>query len=71
MLLSWEKGEKYYKLRVEKNIFGSLDVICYWGRFNTKLGGYKIVSCNSYSQVKQVICFIKRKRRSRGYIFLS
>lgn len=67
MSLSWKKANKYYKLLLQPNLFGMIDVICVWGRIGSNLGGYKIICCNSDRDIAYVIDSVRKRRRHRGY----
>lgn len=67
MNLSWKKNTKYYKLLFQPNLFGTTDVVCMWGRIGSKLGGYKIVSCEGKEDMSFIIDSIKKRRKYRGY----
>jgi len=67
MVLYWTKENKYYKLFEQKTLFGTIDVVCVWGRIGGKLGNYKIISCNTEKDVDLVVNSIKKRRKQRGY----
>lgn len=67
MNLSWKKNTKYYKLLFQANLFGTMDIICMWGRMGSKLGGYKVVSCESKEDMAFIIDSVKKRRKYRGY----
>lgn len=70
MQLYWTKQNKYYKLIEQRTLFGTIDVVCVWGRIGGNLGGYKIIPCSTSEEVDQIIDQVKKKRQYRGY-FLS
>ena len=39
MVLYWTKENKYYKLFEQATLFGTIDVVCVWGRIGGNLGG--------------------------------
>jgi len=67
MTLYWTKENKYYKLFEQATLFGTIDVVCVWGRIGGNLGGYKIISCDTYQDVELVVNSIKKRRKYRGY----
>lgn len=67
MVLYWTKGSKYYKLFEQKTLFGTIDVICVWGGIGGKLGGHKIIPCDSEDDAEIVLNSIKARRKYRGY----
>ena len=67
MSLYWTKKSKYYKLIEQSTLFGTIDVICVWGRIGGNLGGYKIIPCSTAEEVEQTIEQISARRKYRGY----
>ena len=67
MNLLWTKENKYYKILLQATLFGTIDIICVWGRIGGKLGGYKIVPCEGEENMAFVIDSIKKRRKYRGY----
>lgn len=68
MQYCWRKDNKYYKLALQQNLFGTTDVVCCWGRIGSKLGGYKVISCNTEQDIINTIHKVHNRRRSRGYL---
>ena len=71
MALSWGKDNRYYKLLFQPTLFGTMDVICVWGRVGGNLGGYKVIHCDTEKDVELSVNNIKQKRRYRGYTLLE
>ena len=67
MHLYWTKKSKYYKLIEQSTLFGTIDVVCVWGRIGGNLGGYKIIPCSTAKAVDQIIDQISTRRKYRGY----
>lgn len=67
MHLYWTKKSKYYKLIEQSTLFGTIDVVCVWGRIGGNLGGYKIIPCSTTEKVDQIIDQISTRRKYRGY----
>ena len=67
MTLYWTKENKYYKLFEQATLFGTIDVVCVWGRIGGNLGGYKVISCDNDQDVELTIDSIKKRRQYRGY----
>ena len=67
MSLYWTKKSKYYKLIEQSTLFGTIDVVCVWGRIGGNLGGYKIIPCATAEEVDQIIDQIRTRRKYRGY----
>lgn len=51
----WKKEEKYYKLFEQPTLFGTTDIVCVWGRIGGKLGGFKLICCDSSEEVEKAI----------------
>lgn len=71
MFLYWTNKHKYYKLFEQKTLFGTIDIICVWGRIGGNLGNYKIITCENEEEVDKTIEQVKKTRLSRGYILCS
>ena len=67
MVLYWTKENKYYKLFEQETLFGTVDIICVWGRIGSNLGGCKIISCDNDADVELTVNSIKKRRQHRGY----
>jgi hypothetical protein len=67
MVLYWTKENKYYKLFEQATLFGTIDVVCVWGRIGGNLGGYKVISCDTDQDVELTVNSIKKRRKHRGY----
>ena len=67
MVLYWKKDNKYYKLFEQSTSFGTIDVVCVWGRIGGNLGGCKIISCDTDQDVELAVNSIKKRRQYRGY----
>jgi predicted DNA-binding WGR domain protein len=67
MTLSWKKNTRYYKLFEQATLFGTIDVICVWGRIGGNFGGYKVISCDTDQDVELTVNSIKKRRQYRGY----
>ena len=67
----WQKDNKYYKLHLQANLFGGDDIICCWGRYGSKFGGYKIITCDTQTQLEMGIDKVRRRRKTRGYLLIQ
>lgn len=65
----WVKDTKYYRLLLQSNLFGSVDVVCCWGSLRSRNGGYKIIRCDSQNgeDINKIIASVKKRREARGY----
>lgn len=71
MPLFWIKNNRYYKIIFQPTLFGTIDVICAWGRIGGNLGNYKVVSSKDNQDMELIIDTIKKRRRQRGYKLCS
>lgn len=71
MPLFWIKNNRYYKIIFQPTLFGTIDVICTWGRIGGNLGNYKVVSSKDNQDMELIIDTIKKRRRHRGYRLCS
>lgn len=68
MKYSWRKDNKYYNLRLQTNLLGSVDVVCSLGSVHNKQGaGYKVISCYTQKDIDLVIQNITKRIKTRGY----
>lgn len=71
MPLFWIKGNRYYKIIFQPTLFGTIDIICSWGRVGGNLGNYKVVSSKDSQDMELIIDTIKKRRKQRGYRLCS
>jgi predicted DNA-binding WGR domain protein len=71
MPLFWIKNNRYYKIIFQPTLFGTIDIICAWGRIGGNLGNYKVVSSKDEQDIELIIDSIKKRRRQRGYRLCS
>lgn len=71
MSLFWIKNNRYYKIIFQPTLFGTIDIICSWGRIGGNLGNYKVVSSKDKQDIELIIDTIKKRRRQRGYRLCS
>lgn len=67
MILYWKKENKYYKFFEQPTLFGTIDIVCIWGRTGGKFGGFKLIFCDSQEEVERVTNDVKKRRKYRGY----
>ena len=68
MSLFWIKNNRYYKIIFQPTLFGTIDVICVQGRVGGNLGNYKVIPCNRIEEIRDIIQYVKRRRKQRGYV---
>ncbi len=71
MQLFWIKENRYYKIIFQPTLFGTIDIICAWGRIGGNLGNYKVVASKDEQDIELIIDIIKKRRRQRGYKLCS
>lgn len=65
---SWKNSSfRYYKLILQKDLFGHHVITCIWGSLISKLGNYKNYAFENIEDAKTFISQIKKKRSQRGY----
>lgn len=67
-VLKWHKGTKYYYIQCARNLFGSMDLLCVWGREDTRRGGSKIIPIKNRQNLEKEIDSIAKRRKARGYV---
>lgn len=67
--LVWTTTTRYYRVRVQKDLFGGLSVVCYWGSRRSRHGSTRRIPCHSYQDVRAVVRSISKARRRQGYVF--
>ena len=67
MTLYWTKENKYYKCFEQPTLFGTIDVVCVWGRVGGNLGGYKVIHCDTEQELETIVEEVKKRRLYRGY----
>jgi hypothetical protein len=68
MPLFWIKNNRYYKIIFQPTLFGTIDIICAWGRIGGNLGNYKVIPCNGIEEIRAIIRYVKKRRKQRGYM---
>jgi predicted DNA-binding WGR domain protein len=71
MPLFWIKNNRYYKIIFQPTLFGTIDVICTWGRIGGNLGNYKVVSSKDEQDIASIVDAVKKRRKQRGYRLCS
>jgi len=67
--LRWESPTRFYRVRVQRDLFGDLSVLCVWGSKNSRHGNHKLIACADISEVRSVIRKIARVRKQHDYEF--
>ena len=67
MNLLWTKNNRYYKLIYQPTLFGTIDVICAWGRIGSNLGNYKLIPSKNAQDIEFIVEGVKKRRKQRGY----
>lgn len=67
--LRWETPTRFYRVTVQKDLFGGLSVLCVWGSKTSRHGNHKSVPCEGIAEVRAVVRKIARTRRRHRYQF--
>jgi len=68
ILPRFRRNERFYHLCEQMNFFDGTSLVCSWGTFEGKLGGYKIIFCKDEVELEAQVRDIRKRRKSRGYI---
>jgi len=67
ILLKFKKLKRYYHLYQQNDLFGGITLICVWGAFDSKKGGYKFISCKNQLELYAQLSRISKIRLARNY----
>jgi len=67
MVIKFTRYDKYYNLRVCKNLFGNTSIICSYGSNFSGLGNVKIIECKAEKELERKIREITNIRLRHGY----
>jgi len=65
--LRWEKGSRYYEVRLHQDLWGDWVLTQVWGRRDTALGRVVHTPCTSYEEGYERLAAVRVRRESRGY----
>lgn len=68
-VLRWETPTRFYRVTVQKDLFGGLSVLCVWGSKRSRHGRSKLIPCSNVEEVRLAIRHIARIRRQHQYEF--
>ncbi len=68
MSFCWVKNNRYYKIKFQPTLFGTIDVICVWGKVGGNLGNYKVIPAKGIEEIRAIIRYVKKRRKQRGYV---
>ena len=71
MQLFWIKENRYYKIIFQPTLFGTIDIICAWGRIGGNLGNYKVVASKDEQDIASIVDAVKKRGKQRGYRLCS
>lgn len=69
--LTWHTHTRYYRIKIQKDLFGDLAVLCIWGSKQNKHGNYKLIPCRNSSEVRATVRQLSKLRKQHGYVFQS
>jgi len=52
-------------------LFGTIDVVCVWGRIGSNLGNYKLIPSKNAQDIELIVEGVKKRRKQRGYKLCS
>lgn len=71
MPLFWIKENRYYKIIFQPTLFGTMDIVCAWGKVGGNLGNYKVVASKDEQDMASIVDAVKKRRKQRGYRLCS
>jgi predicted DNA-binding WGR domain protein len=71
LALRWEKGNRYYRVLLQPDLWHQWVVIRSWGRKNTALGRVVLLPVASYEDGLASIEQMGRVRQRRGYTLVN
>lgn len=64
----WHKGnERFYQVRLQKDLLGDWSLTCIWGSRRSRLGNYKNHTFDTQNEAWLFIQELRERRRKRGY----
>jgi len=60
-------SNRYYNIRICKNLFGNKSIICSYGSIYSNHGNIKIIECATEEELKKKLDEIMKRRITRGY----
>ena len=67
----WQKGTRYYEVRLHQDLWGGWIVTRVWGRRGSPLGRVRHQPCESYAEGLNRVQQIKQRRARRGYALVG
>ena len=64
-------SNRYYHIRICKNLFGNNSIICSYGSTKSNHGNMKIIECLTEEELKKKLDGITKKRIARGYTIVE
>ena len=63
MSLFWIKENRYYRIIFQPTLFGTIDIICAWGRIGGNLGNYKVIASKDEQDMASIVDAVKKRRK--------
>lgn len=63
----WEKYGRYYRISLQKDLWGKWYLVRNWGGINSNRGGIKIESYDTVQELDDAIAGVFKRRKIRGY----
>lgn len=67
--LRWETATRFYRVTVQKDLFGGLSVLCVWGSKSSRHGRSRLIPCADLKEVRAAVRKVARTRRRHQYEF--
>ena len=73
MPLFWIKNNRYYKIIFQPTLFGTMDVVCAWGRIGGNLGNYKVIASKDNQEIEltRILHDVSIKHKIAGLVMLK
>lgn len=69
--IRWERGTRYYEVRLHSDLWGQWVLTRSWGRRGERLGRVWHIPCQSYQEGQQQLAAVQARRQQHGYVKVS
>lgn len=69
--LRWQSATRYYQVKVQRDLFGGLVLLCSWGGLRSRRCQHKLIPCENLAMLRRAVRRIGKLRRRHGYRFLA
>ncbi len=67
--LRWQTATRYYQVKLQRDLFGGLALVCSWGGLRSRQSQQKRIPCADLETARKLVRQIGRQRRRHGYVF--